>query len=116
MRVHRCSLGKRYQRIRTCLTGEIESPSSPIRCQAPDMKYPKKAECRSDRIPDVRHSEKAECRRDRILDVRHPEKGGMSVGQNSGCETSGEGRCRPDRIPDVRHPDKVGCRRIEFRM
>ena len=30
----RCSPGKRYQRIQTCLTGEVESPSSPIRRQA----------------------------------------------------------------------------------
>ena len=33
------------------------------------------------------------------------EKGGMSAGQNSGCERSGERR--PDRIPDVRYPEKV---------
>ena len=34
------SPGKRYQRIRICLTGEVETPSSPIRRQAPDAKYP----------------------------------------------------------------------------
>ena len=34
--------GKRYQRIRTCLSGEVESSSSPIRLQAPDVKYPEK--------------------------------------------------------------------------
>nr|CAN84069.1 hypothetical protein VITISV_017251 [Vitis vinifera] len=34
------SPGKRYQRIRICLTGEVETPSSPIRRQAPDVKYP----------------------------------------------------------------------------
>ena len=36
----RNSPGKRYQRIRICLTGEVETPSSPIRRQAPDAKYP----------------------------------------------------------------------------
>ncbi|RVW82087.1 hypothetical protein CK203_052461 [Vitis vinifera] len=34
------SLGERYQRIQICLTGEVETPSSPIRRQAPDAKYP----------------------------------------------------------------------------
>ena len=36
----RNSPGKRYQRIRTSLTGEVETPSSPIRRQVPDVKYP----------------------------------------------------------------------------
>ena len=36
----RNSLGKHYQRIRICLTGEVETSSSPIRRQAPDAKYP----------------------------------------------------------------------------
>ena len=36
----RNSLGKRFQRIRICLTGEVETPSSPIRRQALDTKYP----------------------------------------------------------------------------
>ena len=35
-----CSPGKRNQRIWICLTGEVETPSSPIRRQAPDVKYP----------------------------------------------------------------------------
>ena len=35
----RNSSGKRYQRIRICLTGEVETPSSPIRRQASDAKY-----------------------------------------------------------------------------
>ena len=64
-----CSLGKRYQRSRTCLTGEVESPSSPIRRQAPDVKYPIKGSGHvwPDRIPDVRYPEKVERRPDRIL-------------------------------------------------
>ena len=33
-------MGKRYQRIRTCLTEEVEMPSSSIRRQAPDVRYP----------------------------------------------------------------------------
>ena len=44
------SPGKRYQRIRTCLTGEVETSSSPIRSQAPDVNYPEKVELRPDRI------------------------------------------------------------------
>nr|CAN61966.1 hypothetical protein VITISV_031521 [Vitis vinifera] len=40
------SPGKRYQRIRTCLTGEVETSSSPIRRQVPDVKYPEKVERR----------------------------------------------------------------------
>ena len=42
--------GKRYQKIRTCLTEEVETPSSPIRRQAPNVRYPEKVECRPDRI------------------------------------------------------------------
>ena len=34
------SSGKRYQRIRIWLTGEVERPSSPIRRQASGVKYP----------------------------------------------------------------------------
>ena len=34
------SPGKHYQRIRICLTEEVETPSFPIRRQAPDVKYP----------------------------------------------------------------------------
>nr|CAN75329.1 hypothetical protein VITISV_030845 [Vitis vinifera] len=61
----RNSPGKRYQRIRICLTGEVETPSSPIRRQEPDVKY-----------PDGMAAEK------KYSD-------GMSAEQNSGCETSG---------------------------
>ena len=68
------SPGKRYQRIRTCLTGEVESSSSPIRRQAPDVKHPGKVERRPDRIPNVRYPEKVERRPDRMAAVRHPDK------------------------------------------
>ena len=65
----RNSPGKRYQRIRICLTKEVETPSFPIRCliwicltrevetpsfpirrQAPDVKYLEKVERQPDRI------------------------------------------------------------------
>ena len=59
-------LGKRYQRIRTCLSEEVESSSSPIRRQAPDVKYPEKVERRPDRIAVVRHPDKVERWPDRI--------------------------------------------------
>ena len=126
-----CSPSKCYQRIRTCLTGEVEFPSSPIRRQAPDVKYPDKMERRPDRIPDVRHPEKVGCRRTefRMWDIRRRwdvgeqnsecetfGEGGTSARQNFGCEISGEGGTLADRILDVRHPEKVGCRWTEFRM
>ena len=38
----RNSPGKRYQMIRICLIEEVETPSFPIRRQAPDVKYPEK--------------------------------------------------------------------------
>ena len=40
------TLDRRYRRIRTCLPEEVESSSSPIRRQAPDVKYPEKVERR----------------------------------------------------------------------
>ena len=39
-------LGKRYQRIRICLIGEVETPSFPIRRLTSDVKYPEKVEHR----------------------------------------------------------------------
>nr|CAN63038.1 hypothetical protein VITISV_032162 [Vitis vinifera] len=41
----RNSPGKRYQKIQICLTGEVETPFSPIRRQALDVKYSEKVEC-----------------------------------------------------------------------
>nr|CAN76193.1 hypothetical protein VITISV_025048 [Vitis vinifera] len=85
----RNSPSKRYQRIRICLTGEVETPSSPIRRQGPNAKYPdgmsaeKNSRCETSRW---------KCQRSRIPDVIH--LGGMSAEQNSGCETSGRNvRC-----------------------
>ena len=40
----RNSPGKRYRQIQICLTREVETPSFPIRRQAPDVKYPEKME------------------------------------------------------------------------
>ena len=65
----RNSPGKLYQRIRICLTGEVETPSFPIRRQAPDVKYPEKVECLPDRISDVRYPEKVEHRKGDCLRV-----------------------------------------------
>ena len=93
-------MGTRYQSIiQTCLTGEVESSSSPIRRQAPDVKYPEKVECQPD--PDMRYPDEVKCqpdsdmrypdeverRSDRMAAVRH--QGGMSAEKNSGCDTSG---------------------------
>ena len=54
---------KLYQLIQICVTGEVETLSSPIRRQAPDVKYPEKVERRPDKIPDVRYPEKVERRK-----------------------------------------------------
>ena len=51
----RNSPGKRYQRIWICLTGEVETLSSPIWRQAPNAKYPENVERHPTRIPNVRH-------------------------------------------------------------
>ena len=75
--------GKRHQSIRTCLSEEVESSSSPIRRQTPDVKYLEKVERRPD--PDVRYPDEMARRPD-------PDEVG----------------CRAD--PNVRYPDEVGCR------
>ena len=65
------SPGKRYQRIRICLTGEVETPCSPIRRQVLNVKYPVRGSGHvwSDRrkFSDVRYPEKVDCRSDIIL-------------------------------------------------
>ena len=96
----RNSPGKRFQRIRICLTREVETPSSPIRHQASDAKYP-----------------------DEVSDVKYPD--GMSAENNSGCEISGwnvDGaefrmwdirvECRRSRIPDVRYPSGMSAEQL----
>nr|CAN70681.1 hypothetical protein VITISV_015196 [Vitis vinifera] len=65
----RNSPSKRYQKIRVCLTREVETPSFPIRHQTPDVKYSKKVERQPDKIPDVRYSEKMERRKGDRLHV-----------------------------------------------
>ena len=65
----RNSPGKRYQRIRICLTREVETPSFPIRHQSSDVKYPAKVERHPDRIPDVGYLEKMERRKSDRLRV-----------------------------------------------
>ena len=69
----------------------------------------------------MRHPERVECRPDRIPDVGHPEKVEWWPGQDSRCETFGEGNggrteISPEwndggaGVPDVRHPEKVKWR------
>ena len=70
----RNSSGKRYQRIRICLTEEVETPSFPIRRQAPDVKYPENVERHPARIPNVGYPEKMERHPARIPDVGYPKK------------------------------------------
>ena len=66
----RNSPGKHYQRIRLCLTEEVETPFFPIRRQALDVKYPKKVERQPDKIPNVRYPEKVEHRKGHRLRVQ----------------------------------------------
>ena len=62
-------------------------PSSPIRRQAPDVKYPEKVERHPDRIPDVGYL------------------GGMSAEKNSGCENFRPGGKKRDiRSNSIRIP------------
>ena len=94
----RNSPSKRYQRIWIWLTGEVETPSSPIRRQAPDAKYPNGMS--AEKIPNVKHpggmSAAAEFRMwtsgwngsgSRISDVNIRVEWRQQ--QNSGCDTSG---------------------------
>ena len=60
-------------RIRICLTGEVETLSSPIRRQAPDAKY--LDGMTTEKIPDVRHPGGMSA--EKIPDVIHP--GGMAA-------------------------------------
>ena len=81
--------GKRHQSIRTCLSGEVESSSPPIRRHAPDVKYLEKVERRPD--SDVRYLNEVERRPD--PDMRYPD----------------EVERRPDIIVAMRYPDKIEC-------
>ena len=56
----RNSPGKCYQRIRICLTEEVETPSFPIQICLPDVKYQEKVVRHPNRIPDVGYPEKME--------------------------------------------------------
>ena len=91
--------GKRHQSIRTYLSGEVESSSSPIQRHASDVKYPKKVKRQPDPNvrypdeverrpdPDMRYSDEVERQPDIIAAVRRP--GGMSGEKNFGCDISG---------------------------
>ena len=78
-------LDKRHQSIRTCLSGEVESSSSPIRRKTPDVKYPENVERRPD--PDVRYPDEMVRRPD--PDMRYPDEVG----------------CQQDIIAAARYPD-----------
>ena len=101
------SRGKRYQRIRICLTGEVEMPSSPIQRQAPDVKYPKKVEHHPDRIPDVIYPKKMErCKGDRLLvhGVGTPPPDDRERASLSGATPSGFPKRTRDVLP---YPDSL---------
>ena len=68
------SPGKRYRRIRICLTEEVETPSFPIWICLPDVKHPEKVARHPDRIPDVGYLERMERHQDRISRVGYPKK------------------------------------------
>ena len=98
---------RRYRRIRTCLPGEVESSSSPILRQAPDVRHLEKVGCRPDRIVAMRYPEKVGCRQDRIATVRYLEKVGCRSDRIAAVRYPEKVGCRPDRIAAVKHPDKV---------
>ena len=106
------TLDRCYRRILTCLPEEVESSSSPIRRQAPDVRHLEKVGCRSDKIAAVRHPKKVRCRPDKIAAVRHPEKVGCRPDIIAAVRYSDKVERWPDRIPDVRHP---GGMRENFR-
>ena len=74
----RNSRGKRYQRIRICLTREVETPSFPIRRLALDVKHLEMVERHPNKIPDVGYPKKMERRKGDCPHVHgvgiHPEK------------------------------------------
>ena len=88
------------ERVRTCLLGEVESSSSTIRRQVPDVKYSEKVERRPDRMAAVRHPEKMRCRPGGMAaevsgwngECETSRGNGMSAGWNGGCEASKENR------------------------
>ena len=116
----RNSPGKRYQRIQICLTGEVETPSSPIRRQAPDVKYPEKVELRPDRIPNVGYPEKMERRKGdrlRVQGVGTPSPDDTERASLSGATPSGfPKRTRgalpyPDSLKREAHDTRDHCTR-----
>ena len=102
--------GKRYQRIRICLTEEVETPSFPIRICLPDVKYPEKVERHPDRIPDVGYPEKMERRkgdRPRVHGVGTPPPDDTECASLSGATPSGFPKRTRDALPypEQLHPD-----------
>ena len=103
----RNSPSERYQRIQICLSGEVETPSSSIRRQAPDVKYPEKVERPPDRIPDVRYPEKVERRKgDRLCvqGVGTPPPDDMERASLSGATPSRFPKRTRDALP---YPDSL---------
>ena len=88
------SPGKRYRRIRICLTREVEKPSFPIRICLPDVKYPEKVERHLDRIPDVGYPEKMERRKG-----DHPRVHGVGTPPPDDTERASLSGATPSRFP-----------------
>ena len=90
----RNSLGKHYQRIWICLTREVETPSSLIWRQAPDVRYPEKVERRKgDRL--------------RVQGVGTPPPDDTERASLSGATPSGFPKRTRDALPypEQLHPD-----------
>ena len=95
---------RRYQRIQTCLPGEVESSSSPIRRQgAPDVRYPGGTSANKRQMRDIR----VECQRTSA----RCEISGWNVGGQAPDERY-PGGTSTDRIPDMRY---LGGMRENFR-
>ena len=101
------SPGKHYQRIRICLTEEVETPSFPIQICLPYVKYPKKVERHPNRIPDVGYPEKMERRkgdRPRVHGVRTPPPDDTERASLSGATPSGFPKMTRGALP---YPDSL---------
>ena len=93
----RNSLDKHYQRIQICLSREIEMPSSPIRRQAPDVRYSEKA-------PNVKYPEKVERHKGDCLRVQ----GAGTPPPNDTERASLSGALHPDSPNDTWHAPLSG--------
>ena len=109
------SPGKHYQRIRICLTEEVETPSFPIQICLPYVKYPKKVERHQVRIPDVGYPEKMERRKGNRLRVHgvgtHPDspRGHAACSRTRTPSGRSTRYSRTSHIHTIAYPIRICC-------